>query len=377
MKLQASTLILTVALAPALVCATPLHGQAPAESAAVAVAAPQSMNLPAAPAALAYRYWSRQFVQWVGPELPFSMIELAIDDRGAQPLYDVALTVRATNHQVHYTNQASEVALDQAMGAEVHLVPMQFDAPPQPSNGSTYALRFLTETNVPVQWQFVQGSDLSEQGSGVTPVEGPAPSLLYRELGAVAGEGSALKVGDQTSTADLWREISHPPFFVAYHGAMSQDVQVVAFLPRTEAWKIEPAAASVIAAADWTMTGTNGRALKMHVDSLANGVATLHGTDAALGVSIALEARQTPAGWSLERVRYTPDRAQGDHSVACTFSPALGDAGTSRFELTAGRKTHLGSGSVATSAGGKEAWTLAKPNLTPKAPVEATTTQAR
>ncbi len=53
--------------------------------------------------------------------------------------------------------------------------------------------------------------------------------LMYRERSAVAGEGAALKIGNKVSVADVWTEISQPPYFVAYHGAMSENVDIAVF----------------------------------------------------------------------------------------------------------------------------------------------------
>ena len=166
--------------APALLVAT---------LAATAGAQQPAPSLPTPPASIAYRYWPRQFVQWVGPELPYSMVELDLDDRSPKPLYDAILTDRASHKRVHYTNDAAELALERATGAEAYLVPMQFDLPEAPANGATYTLRFATEKNVPVVWQFVQGSDMSEKGSGLTAIPGAAPELLYREAGCSRRRG--------------------------------------------------------------------------------------------------------------------------------------------------------------------------------------------
>ena len=209
------------------VCALALVATSRAQAPAAAA------TLPTEPAGIAYRYFPRQFVQWVGPELPYSMIELEVDDRGTKPLYDVALTDRTTSKRVHYTNQQAEVEIDKAFGGEAHLVPMQFDSPAEAAKGATYLLRFTTETGTPVTWQFIQGSDVTEQGGGMTPLSTPSPILIYREQAAVAGEGTALKVGNITSTAEMWKEISQPPYFIAYHGALSTDVHTLAFVPRT------------------------------------------------------------------------------------------------------------------------------------------------
>ena len=344
------------------------HAQAPAAA----------TTLPSEPAGISYRYFPRQFVQWVGPELPYSMVELDVDDRGPKPIYDAVLTDRATNKRIHYTNDATEVEIDKIGGAEVHLVPMQFDSAAEAAKGASYLLRFATETGVPVTWQFVQGSDITGQGGGMNPIATPTPILLFREQAAVAGEGTALKVGNITSTADMWKEISQPPYFIAYHGALSQDVHTLMFVPRTNEWKIEPATAAVVPGADWKFISAEGRELSVHVDSFANGLATLHETHPLLGTSVMIEARQTPTGWVFERLVYAPAGARSikdGHMLTLTFAPS--DAGVSKFEIVAGKKTHLASGDLVMSADGGESWTLTQPAWAHRPPVVASETQAR
>ena len=42
---------------------------------------------PVAPEQIVYRHWPEQFVQWIGPELPYTMIELYVDPgSGATPV---------------------------------------------------------------------------------------------------------------------------------------------------------------------------------------------------------------------------------------------------------------------------------------------------
>jgi hypothetical protein len=333
-------------------------------------------TVPTEPAGITYRYFPRQFVQWVGSELPYSMIELDVDDRGPKPVYDAILTDRASSKRIHYTNQQMELDIDKFAGAEAHLVPMQFDSPPDAGKGSTYLLRFTTETGTPVIWQFVQGSDVSEQGGGLTPVAATVPVLLYREQGAVAGEGTALKVGNITSTADMWKEISQPPYFVAYHGALSTEVHTLMFAPRGVSWKIDPPTAAVATGADWRLTSPEGRVLNAHVDSFANGVATLHDLHPAIGTSVAIEARQTPTGWTLQRLVYAPaGMTKGDHKITLNF--AAGDGGASKFDVVAGKKTHLAGGELTTTKDGGESWTLTQPAWAKRAPVVASVTQTR
>ncbi len=330
--------------------------------------------LPTEPAGLSYRYFPRQFVQWVGPELPYSMIELDVDDRGSKPVYDAVLTDRATNRRVHYCNQQMEVDIVRSGGAEAHLVPMQFESPAAASKGATYVLRFATETNTPVTWQFVQGSDITEQGGGLTPVDTATPVLVFREQAAVAGEGTALKVGNMTSAADPWKEISQPPYFVAYHGALSEDVHTLAFLPSAIEWKVDPPGAAIASAAEWTLASADGHVLRAKVDSWENGVVTLHEEHPATGITVGVQARQTPAGWMLQQLVYGPaGAAKGGHALTLDF--ALGERGALKFAVIAGRKTHLAGGELLLGADGAESWTLTQPAWARRAPVVATATQ--
>ena len=81
----------------------------------IALAAQTSPSTPTLPlAGVYYRYWPEQIVQWVGPELPYSMIVLNIDDRTKQPIYDVQLIPREAGKPTRYTNSAQELAIDQA-----------------------------------------------------------------------------------------------------------------------------------------------------------------------------------------------------------------------------------------------------------------------
>lgn len=294
-----------------------------------------------------YRYWPEQIVQWVGPELPYSMIVLSVDDREKQPVYDVQLIPRAAGKPVHYTNSAQEMAIDQRAGLEAHQVAMQFDGPSDPEKGAQYMLRFNTDKGTPVVWQFVLGTDVTEQGSGVSPVPAPIPIVMYREQGGLAGEGTALQVGGVTSTADVWKEIAQPPYFVPYRGALSTGVHILTFVPGDITWK----------SAAQSLTDANGRSL-----SLTQTGDNTSMTDKALAVT----AAYTLAGQAISRVSFSPAGGKHDHVVTLQFSPALAPGSASSFEIIAGKKTKIAAGSVQESAPQGSAltdsWSFASPN---------------
>lgn len=316
--------------------------------------APAASSTPLPLAGVYYRYWPEQIVQWVGPELPYSMIVLDVDDRGKQPIYDVQLIPRSEGKPVRYTNSAEELAIDQKMGQDVHQVAMQFDGPSDPANGAQFMLRFNTEKGTPVVWQFVLGSDVTEQGSGLSPVPAPIPILMYREQGGVAGQGTALEIGGVTSTADVWKEIAQPPYFVPYRGALSTGVHTLVFAPGDTAWK----------SAGQTLTDANGRTL-----SLSTSSDTTTMTDKTIGVS----AAYSTTGAAVSRVTFSPTGVKGNHSVSLHFSPALAPGAESNFDVLAGKKTKIAAGSVQVSSGPSvtESWSFTSPdalkNLSSKA----------
>ena len=301
------------------------------------------------PAGLVYRYWPMQLVQFVGTELPYSMIVLDVDDRAKEPIYDVALTERATGKQIHYVNRPELVAENKARGGDAYLVRMQLDAPASPAKDAQYLLRFTNEKEQPVLWQFVQGTDISEQGSGMSPIEAPVPVFLYREQGALAGEGTALKVGAVTSTADVWTEYAKPPYFVPYHGAISTGVHLLTVAPVNSQWTVEQPAA-MAPGASWKLHSALGTELTAR-QVAGKGAGAVNFDDAPHGTTMSVEAQQTSGGWTISRVHFGPTDAKLEHTLSIGFSPALTLGTTSQFDLLAGKKTKLAAGTVQTSAG--------------------------
>ncbi len=321
-------------------------------------ALPLALSAQAAPtlplAGVNYRYWPEQIVQWLGPELPYSMIVASIDDRAKPAVYDVQLIPRTAGKPVYYTNSAAEVAVLQRSGLEVHQVNIAYDGPSEPANAAQYTIRFNTEKNVPVVWQFILGTDVSEQGSGLSPVPAPIPVLMYREQGGLAAQGTALQIGGVTSTADVWKEIAQPPYFVPYRGALSTGVHVLSFAPGDTAWKSDAG----------TLTNAAGRTL----------ATTTTGDDTTLtDKSIAATESITSSAGSITRVTFAPTGVKGNHSVTIQFSPALAPGSQSSFDVLIGKKTKIASGSVQESAGPAvtDDWSFTSPdavkNLTAKA----------
>jgi hypothetical protein len=295
---------------------------------------------PIAPQQIVYRHWPEQFVQWIGPELPYTMVELYVDPAGATPLYDAVLTERATGKRVHYSNQQQMVDIDQRTGVAAYLTTMQLDRPANAGNGGTYLLRFVDHAGQPVSWQFVQGSDMSERGGGSSPAGVEPPVLMYRQRSAVAGEGSALKIGSAVSAADVWTEISQPPYFVAYHGAHSENVEIAVFANAKQQWTTTSASPTLGVGAQWKLQAQDGVGCTLLVQDLAGDHATILETDDHLpGRTITIEASWSNGAWSIDKMRYAATGADANQGLTISFAQ-------SKFEVVAGRKTRIAAGTV-------------------------------
>ena len=304
---------------------------------------------PIAPEQIVYRHWPEQFVQWIGPELPYTMIELYVDPGGgATPIYDAVLTERATGKRVHYANQQQMVDIDKRSGAEAYLTTMQLDRPENAGKGATYLLRFVDHAEEPVSWQWIQGSDISERGGGSSPAGLEPPMLMYRERSAVAGEGAALKIGDKVSVADVWTEISQPPYFVAYHGAMSENVDIAVFAGAGTQWTTISAPKTLGVGAEWKLKTQDGLGRTLRIQALAGDHATILDSDDHLpGRTVTIEATWNTGAWSIEKLHYAAAGEDANQGLTISFAPGANATGApSKFEVMAGKKTRIASGIV-------------------------------
>ncbi len=319
---------------------------------------------------VSYTYWPTQYVQFVGPELPYSMLELDVDPAGKQPVLYVTLTERATGKRIHYTNSAAGAGMAKAQGEEVHQTEIAFEGADTQNTGSLSDLRFTMADGKPLQWHFVQGSDITEQGSGLTPLpNAKVPIFAYREQGAVAGEGTALQIGDTISAAEVWKEISQPPHFIAYHGALTQSAHTLAFLSGSESWTIASSPQALTPGLGWELDADSGNHRSLKIDRVEGSHVLIAGSDRFQPqVRFTLDAIRTPAGWSLTSVRYSPVR-DGDKHFMTVELP--GDQEKGSLTVTVGKKKRLAEGTLTRSCGSADctrsvqffspAWTQSKP----------------
>ncbi|HEX4156491.1 MAG TPA: hypothetical protein VHY48_12845 [Acidobacteriaceae bacterium] len=328
---------------------TAIPGAICAQTAASPAIAP-----PILPLVVNYSYWPTQFVQFIGPELPYSMIELDVDPgNGKHPLLYATLTDRATGKRVHYTDDDGLIASAAAVGEEVHKTALAFDAADTDNPGSISTLRFSMPDGKPLEWRFVLGSDISEQGSGLNPFpDAKIPIFAYREQGGLAGEGTALQVGDTVSTASVWTEYSHPPYFIPYRGAETEGAHVLIFIPGEEKWTIVSSPVALTVGATWELDGDKGNHRSIRIDKVDGPQLTVTSTDRFHPrVQCTLEVTREGDAWNIERARFSAMNGGEKHALTIEFTPALGPATEkTAVELIAGKKKTIATGALAPDA---------------------------
>ena len=351
MRFASSVAVLALMFSPAVsLCAQAAASPAGASPAVLPMAPP------IVPIRTLYRFWPVQFVQFVGAELPYSQVMLELDPAGKKPAMVLTLTDRATGKRVHYAETDSLVAMEGGGGEESHKAAMAWEPAETEAVGSVSTLRLTLADGKPLVWRFVQGSDVSERGGGMTPLPGSkVPIFAYREQAAVAGEGTALEVGGVASPATVWTEISQPPYFIAYRGAMSENAHTLVFLPGASAWTVKSAPAALAAGASWELEGAHGDRASVRIDKADGGHAVMTATDAfEPGVQRTIEAtRASDGSWSIERVRFAPMKDGAKHTLTMEFAASLhAGVDSDKVTVTAGKKTVLGTGTVTGGAGG-------------------------
>jgi len=286
-----------------------------------------------------YTFWPEQFVQWVGNELPYSMVQLNVDDNNGKPIFDFVLTDRATQKRAHHSNVQAVVAAAKAQGEEAWLInDIKLDRPDAATTGAIYTVHLTLHDGKPVEWRFIQGSDVTEQGSGLTPLPTvPIPVFAYREQSAVAGEGTAIQIGDTASSAEMWKEISKPPYFVAWHGAYTVNATTLVLPGGEEKWTIASAPSALTTGATWKLTSATGRQETIRAEKVDGTHATLSIEAGPSPTKHAVDATWDGSAWHFEQLRYTP-RAGDKHGLAIQFAPALSNDGTSNIDILVGKK---------------------------------------
>lgn len=283
------------------------------------VQAAGSQLWPIVPIICEYQYAPRYFTEWIDDNPQYSMIEGEVKD-GNPAIHLMVLTEKKTGRRVYYCDTPSWVEYLKSRGTPAYLAKIEFRTVQGSGQQPTYAFGFRDEKGQAILWRFIPASEPSSQGEGLTPQDNPVGlTALYRDIATLAGEGSAVQIGDKVSEAASWPEVSSPPYFVAYRGAYSAGLHMGRLEPGTESWHIVKAPEALQEGAQWEMTNDSGARRQLAVLSVKGDEVTIAQTNHSLGGDLRLTALKSERGLGIESLSLADEK----HSMKIDFKPAI------------------------------------------------------
>ena len=244
----------------------------------VAVPSPESAALPAIgaiPLVLQYEFFPKYYSQNLSGNSQYSKIEGYVDDASGQSKVRLVLTENKTGKETYYTNDQAGFRILKAQGLDAVMTPIDFVKPASSLQNVTAGFGFRDRGGQPIRWRFVYAYSVSPMGGGPTPAPGqPGLSLIYRNQGTVAGAGAAVQVASKVSEVQVWKEISQPPFFVAYQGFYTEGLNVGKFVPLQQTWQLPAIQPGTIPAA-WELSNAEGQKQSFSAKRSENGSWTI------------------------------------------------------------------------------------------------------
>lgn len=303
------------------------------------------------PVLYSYDHWDHHLLQWLPNHPRFEIVEALVRDE-EPPLVHFFFTEReareGSKRQIHYTNSDAFAArlADGAGDSEVYRVEVAYEPP---VIGEKPTFRFGLDTlDGATTWQFCANAEPDPQYApglvnNVTEnAHNPKGGLLFFYLpeSATSDPCTALTVADETYPAEQWPEISVPPYFVAYRGVYSRNVDLGYFYTSTPIRaRVDAAPSKLEIGAAWSVTDigttnddTRNRCLQVltldgAAATISDGISTyltqLDG-DALATNSIAVTSGEH--GMQVQFAEPLPDLRKLDeanHEVAFTIATAL------------------------------------------------------
>ncbi|HUK90743.1 MAG TPA: hypothetical protein VLZ81_10115 [Blastocatellia bacterium] len=251
------------------------------------------------------------------------MIEGEVRD-GEPPIYQAALTEKKTQQKVYYSDSALRVQYLKTTGKRAFLTRIDFKAVKNSGEQPTYAFAFRDEKGTAVLWRFNPASDPTEQGAGLTPqTDAQGLLLLYRDIGTLAGQGSAVQIGDKLSEAAPWPEVSSPPYFVAFRGALAAGMHVGSLSPGEESWRLAAAPAALQEGAEWKFTTKSGTERQLRIISIKGDEMTISQTNDSGSLTGQVRMTVSKANADKALALQSLSVVDGKHFMKIDFKPAL------------------------------------------------------
>jgi len=257
------------------------------------------------------------YQQSIDGSTDYSAIEAYV--REESKTYFVLLTDTATGERTCYTNTESAVRFP-GVAANCLVTAIDYHKPEAIYTGSAAGVALRDKHGVAIRWRFLFAYQVTEMGGGVTPQPAPVGlTLIYRKRGTVAAEGSAVEIAGKVYAAGVWKEISNPPYFVAYHGYYAEQVSISEIGVGKSEWKLAQSDAQDVV----RLTSNDGQTVRVFRKVQAKdkpNTWTFQSDDSGqLASSVAVVHGDVAGSESVE----TLTAGDPGHAVKITFHPAL------------------------------------------------------
>jgi hypothetical protein len=311
-----------------------------------------TIAIPILPFIIEYQYGKQYFVEKIYTDPVYIAIEAMLQDSGGPgPVYEVWMTEKEGHRKVYYTNSEARAAYLEASGRKAHVSQIEYKREESLGEEPQHIITFTDERGKLVRWTFVQASDLDEETMGVSLMARPL-KVLYRDMASMAGEGTAVQIGDLTDKAKERPDLSQLPDLVAYEGTLCADPVIGGLVSGSQTWQVKAAPNAIDVGAEWLLESEPSYLRKLRVIAKNGNQITIQeaAADSPGSAPLTMIMNQTPEGLSLSSVAY----ADRKHILRLTFQPDLNIASVLRsgtkasltFQLDLGGQIEAVSGTL-------------------------------
>jgi hypothetical protein len=322
---------------------------------------------PMVPFIIEYEYAPNFFAQWVAGHAQYSRIEAVVDNLDKAATIQIILIEKESGKRIFYCTSEAQVKTFQAEGKEVYLTKIDFKTAQQADRQPTYGFGFRDKSGQAILWRVIPATRPSERGGGLTPLGSLSGLRLeHRDLGTAVGEGTAIQIGETVIEAEPWKEISAPPYFIAYRGTVAIGRHYGSLLLGAKKWRVASRPAELKEGAEWTLSDERGNKRVFKITARNNGelIISEQGTNSTL-MSFTVHTTDSE-GFVLRSVRLNNNSQtmQIKFEPELSLNPTVSGKFETNFTISQGKYDKIVSGTISVErTGGNLRW-----RLIPKSP---------
>jgi hypothetical protein len=313
----------------------------------------------AVPYVLDYEFFDHLYTQTLSGDAKYGEIEAYVKESGGKPRTIIKLVEKGSGNTEVYTDSPSG-----PNGAKVSQI--QYAAPKSFMPNEKAGFAFQDQAGQPVRWRFVFAYPPSAQGSGLNDLPNDSNlTLVFRNSGTLSNAGSAVELSGKVNEVQVWKEISQPPFFVAYRGTYTAGAHVTQLHADVEKLRVGGLSA-LKPGAKFEIVTASGKTRRLTVQGQGDNFTIGQEADES-GVSRELSVAADAQGYSVRYLKI----ADGSHYSTVTFTPPLrvsasaAEGNPSEFQISVDKNRKLSNGNVRfgyTAEGAHLVWKVASPS---------------